>query len=151
MKTARRPTTGEWAVLGGGLLLALDLVALPWHRIRIGLGLAGQISIDKRAVEAPEAIYAILALAFATFLVALILIRITSTRPGPPTAAQLRSIRVGGATVFGLLLAKLLLNTDFLGPGSWLGVALAGVIACGAAQIDGAARKVPTREPPEKN
>lgn len=123
---------GEWAVAAGGLLLALDLVLLPWHRIRIGLGGTGRISIDKLAVESPNAGYGIAALFVAGLLVTIVASRVGSSRRRRYTSTELRVLRAGAGLACGLLMAKLLVNTDFLGPGSWLAVALSGVVAYGS-------------------
>lgn len=111
-----------------GVLLAVDVVLVPWHQIRIGLGEQGRISIDKRALEAPNAGFGIVALLVLVVLLMVVVGRVRSGRRHY-TVDQLRILRLGGAVILGVLVAKLALNSDFLGPGAWLGVVFAGAMA----------------------
>jgi hypothetical protein len=142
---AQRPTKGEWIVICTGLLIVVDLVVVPWYRIRIGLGDAGKISIDKRAVDSPNAAYAIAALVIVVLLLLMVSGRLRSVRGRWYSPAQLRILRLGGAISCGLLVAKLMMNTDYLGPGSWLGVLLGVVMVYGALAIDA---ERPAGDPP---
>lgn len=122
------PSRGEKQLLCLGVLLAANLVLVPWHRIRIGLGEQGRISIDKRALDAPNAGFGIVALLVLVVLLIVVAGRVRSGRRYY-TVDQLRVLRLGGAVVLGVLVAKLALNSDFLGPGAWLGVVFAGAMA----------------------
>ena len=113
-----------------GLLLAADLVFLPWHSYRLDVGDLGiqlpSFSIERTGVESPRAAFGIaaviLALAMAAHTVA-------TKVAAVPRAGALQLI--GGAVVLGLVLAKLLADRDYLGIGAWAGTALAAALAYG--------------------
>lgn len=129
-------------MLVSGVLLVLDLVLLPWHRVSIGLGSLPGIHVDSSGIESPDAALGILALLLAAALVVQLLVaKLTGSRlPQLPEAwgrvAPGRLQLLAGSAVVGLLLVKLFLNTDFLGAGSWLGVLLAGSLAYGELAIE---------------
>jgi len=129
-------------VLVTGVLLVLDLVLLPWHRVSIGLGSLPGIHVDSTGIESPDAALGIISLLLAALLVVQLLVaKATGSRlPQLPDAwgrmAPGRLQLLVGSAVVALLVVKLFLNTDFLGVGSWLGVLLAGGLAYGELAIE---------------
>lgn len=120
-----RLSQGEKIVLIAGGLLLIDLLFLPWYDFDLGL-----VSFTRSAIESPKAIWGVLAaLVTAAMVAAVVVTRFTTARmPALPLG---QAMFVAGVTVAGLLLLKLLLATDFLGTGAWLGVLLGGAVAYG--------------------
>ena len=132
------PRGRRWAraariIAASGVLLAGDLVLLPWHRFSLDLPTeqfgveVPSFRIDRTGVEEPYALFAIAASVIAIGMVVHVLMaRRTSAvpRPGPVHL-------IAGAVVLGLVAAKLLANTDFLAIGAWVGLALALAVAYG--------------------
>ena len=128
---ARGWSLGEGIVLVAGALLAVDLVALPWHRYHLDTGDLGldlpAFNLERTGVQSPQAAFGIAALVIALAMAAHVLA--TKVVPALPRMEQVHL--VAGAVVLGLLLAKLLADREFLGIGAWLGVALAAAVAYG--------------------
>jgi hypothetical protein len=114
-----------------GVLLAADLLLLPWHSYRLDVGDLGialpAFEIERTGVQSPRGAFGViavvLALAMAAHTVA------TKLMAAVPRLEQLHLI--AGAVVLGLVLAKLLADRDFLGIGAWAGTALAAALAYG--------------------
>ena len=120
-------TTGEKIVLGAGAVLLIDLLFFPWHSIDLGL-----FSVSRTAVESPNAFWGVVALLITAAMVAvLVLTRFTTVKLPDPPVPWGDAMFFAGAAVAGLLLLKLLLETDALGFGAWLGILLAGAVAYG--------------------
>lgn len=123
----------ERIIVTAAVLLAADLVLLPWHRFSLSLPTeqfgveVPSFRIDRTGVQEPYALFGIAASVIAVGMVIhLLMARRTSAvpRPGPTTL-------IAGALVLGLVAAKLLANTDFLAIGAWAGLALAAAVAYG--------------------
>ena len=121
-------TPGEKIVLIAGAVLLIDLLFLPWHRI--DLGILG--SVSRSAVESPKGIFGVLALLLTAAMVAVVVVtRFTAAKlPDLPVPLG-QAMFIAGAAVGGLLLVKLVSETDFLGFGAWLGLILGGAVAYG--------------------
>ena len=122
---------GERIVVASSVLLALNLALLPWHHYSLDLGQLGvqvpSFSLKRTGVQSPYAAFGIGAL-----VVALGMALHTVARKLSPAVPRLDQVRlVGGAVVLGLVLAKLLANSDYLGLGAWLGTGLALGVAYG--------------------
>ncbi len=131
-------TRGDKIVLGTGLLLVLDLLAFPWHKITV----ANLLSVSRTGVQSPNSVYGVLALLLAIVMVAQVVAsKLTSAKlpeiPLPWGQVHL----IAGAAAFALLLLKLLVETDFLGFGAFLGVILAAGLAFGGFTISQEARR----------
>ena len=129
----RRWSRAERIIATSGVLLAADLVLLPWHRFSLDLPTeqfgvqVPSFRIDRTGVEEPYALFGIAASAIAVGMVIhIIMARRTSAVPGPGPIHV-----IAGAVVLGLVAAKLLANTDFLAIGAWVGLALAFAVAYG--------------------
>jgi hypothetical protein len=138
-------TKGEKIVLATGVLLVLDLLFLPWHRVELGPVLGVNLpSIDIKAVEAPNGGYAVIAVILSLVMAAQIVAAkfTTAKLPTPPVPWPQVHLYAGFA-VAGLVVLKLLVETTALGPGAWLGVLLAGGVAYGGFTISKEPRTSP--------
>jgi hypothetical protein len=122
-------STGEKTVAGTGTVLVVDLAFLPWQSIDLGL-----TTFTRRAVESPNALLGVLAMLLAVAAVAATLLRVRKPEALPelPLSWE-RATFLAAAAVVVLLVAKLAAETEALGVGAWLGVALAAGMAAGAA------------------
>lgn len=132
-----RLSQGERIVLIAGVLLIIDLLFLPWHSIDIG-GAAEALGVDttQSGVQAPNGFYGVVALILTIVMVAqIVLDKLTGVAlPNPPVPwAQVHLI--AGVAVAVALVIKLIVETDFLGFGAYLGVLLGLTVAFGAYSI----------------
>lgn len=120
-------TTGEKIVLAAGVVLLIDLLFLPWHNIDLGL-----FSVSRTAVESPKAFWGVLAMLITAAMIAVVVLsRFTSVKLPDLPVPWGDAMFFAGVAVAALLLLKLVLETDFLGFGAWLGILLAGAVAYG--------------------
>ncbi|MGQ0521833.1 MAG: hypothetical protein ACT4PX_11880 [Actinomycetota bacterium] len=120
-------TQGEKVVGAAGVALLVDLLFLPWHSIDLGI-----LSVTRSAVESPNGFWGILALLVTIAMVAAVVVtRFTTTRlPDLPVPLG-QAMWIAGIAVAGLLLLKLVAETDALGFGAWFGLLLGGAVAYG--------------------
>ena len=119
---------GDKIVAGAGLLLIIDLLFLPWHDIDLGI-----VSLTRRAIQSPNGFWGVLALLLTIALVAVVLLRKLSTAKLPNLPVPYRdAIFFAAVAVLVLLLLKLVMETDALGFGAWLGILLAAGLVYGA-------------------
>ncbi len=111
-------------IIGGtGIVLIIDLLFLPWHSV--DLPFIG--SYTRTAVQSPDSFWGILALLLTIAVVVVVALRVFS----PDTKLPELPVSWDQATFFAtaavgvLLLLKLIVNTDYLGFGAWLGILLA--------------------------
>lgn len=136
-----------------GVLLIVDLLALPWHHYEVKVDTKGlnlhlpTFELDRTAVQSPHPSLGFAAIGLAALMV--LLVAVTSAR-------QFRRYEhlqlLIGPTVFGLLAAKALV-ADYLGTGAWLGLLLGAVLAYGGFRVSQEAgrrdgRKAPRRPSP---
>ena len=114
-----------------GLLLAADLLALPWHRYHLDVGdLAIQVptfDLRRTGVQSPQAAFGVVAMLLG--LAMALHVAVTKLVPTLPRLEQVHL--VAGAVALGVVLAKLLADRDFLGTGAWAGTVLAVALAYG--------------------
>ena len=125
-------TQGERIVLIAGVLLIIDLLFFPWHKYPTLLG-----GVSRSGIQSPDSFYGVLALLVTVVMVAqIIAVKLANaTLPDMPIPwGQVHLI--AGVVVFVLLLLKLIVDTDFLGFGSYLGVLLAAALAFGGYTIN---------------
>ncbi len=118
-------------IVAAGILLAADLLALPWHHYRLDIRDLGldvpAFNLERTGVQSPQAAFGIAAAGIALGMALHVVVaKLTSALP---RAEQLHL--VAGAVVLGLVLAKLLADREFLGTGAWVGTALAFAVAYG--------------------
>jgi hypothetical protein len=125
-------TKGDKIVLGAGLLLIIDLLFLPWHKISV----AGIIDVSRTGVQSPNAIYGVLALLLALVMVVQVAVAKLTTAKLPEIPVPWGQVHlIAGAATFLLLLLKLLVETSSLGFGAYLGIILSGALAFGGYTI----------------
>ncbi|MHB8325399.1 MAG: hypothetical protein ACYDEA_12125 [Candidatus Dormibacteria bacterium] len=124
----------DWVVGAAGLLLVIDLVALPWIDVSYAYGPFGA-SITASGVSGPDGFLGWLAVLLALAAVAdLGLERLTTVQlPELPMAGpQLRAAGAVAALVLVLLEFILHLDPRYLGFGCWLALVAAAVFAVAA-------------------
>ena len=120
-------TMGEKVVAGAGILLVIDLLFFPWHKIDLGI-----VSVSRSAIESPNEFWAIVALLLTVaMVVVVVLTRFTTTRLPDLPVPWSQAMFIAGVAVLALLLIKLLVETDLLGFGAWLGILLGAAVAYG--------------------
>lgn len=125
-------TKGDKIVLGAGLLLIIDLLFFPWHKIT----LAGIIDVRRTGVQSPNSIYGVLALLLALVMVVQVAVARFSTAKLPEIPVPWGQVHlIAGVAAFALLLLKLLVETSSLGFGAYLGIILAAALAFGGYTI----------------
>ena len=124
-------TQGEKIVLVAGILLVLDLLLLPWHRVEGSL-LGTQVDVAVTGTESPNGGYGV-------FAVLLTLVMVLQIMGAKFTKAQMPQPAIGwpkvhlylGCGVMIVILLKLFAETDSLSTGAYLGILLAGAVAYG--------------------
>jgi hypothetical protein len=119
---------GERIVLAAGLLLAIDLLLLPWHSVDLDC-----LSATPTGVQSPYSGYGIAALILVLVMISQIaaskLLAVSLPAPGVPWA-QIHL--VAGVFVFVVLAVKLARLSDYLGYGAYSGVLAGLLVAYGA-------------------
>jgi hypothetical protein len=106
-----------------GIVLIIDLLFLPWHSV--DLGPFGDYT--RTGVQSPNSFWGILALLLTIAVVVVTLLRVfkpDTKLPDLPVTWD-RAIFFGTVATLVLLLLKLVMETDSLGFGAWLGILLA--------------------------
>lgn len=128
----KRLSIGERYMALAGILLFLDLLVLPWHRISVGVG-PFSVTASRSGIESPNGFLGLLVALVAVAVVARIIVsEFTSVAlPALPVSWQQADL-IGGAAIAALVVIKLVAETSYLSIGAWLAVLLAGVMAYGA-------------------
>ena len=128
----KKLSQGERIVGIAGLLLIIDLLVFPWHNIELG----GLVDVNRTGVQSPNAFYGVLALLLALVMVGAIIASKLANVKLPDLPIGWGQIHlIAGIAVFALLLLKLIVETNFLGFGAYLGVVLGAAIAFGGFTI----------------
>ena len=109
-------------IAGTGIVLIIDLLFLPWHSVDIGIA-----TWTRTGIESPNSFWGVLALLLTIAVVVVTLLRAfkpDTQLPDLPVTWD-RAIFFGAAAALALLVLKLILETDELGIGAWLGLLLA--------------------------
>ncbi|MDQ1517191.1 MAG: hypothetical protein QOE80_3021 [Actinomycetota bacterium] len=127
----KKLSLGQRIMSIAGVLLLLDVLILPWHRISIGAGVFG-INVNRTGVQSPNGFFGLLiALVALAVVVRIGLSEFTSVElPALPVTWE-RADLIAGAAAAALVLLKLVLETSYLSIGAWLAVPLAGALAYG--------------------
>jgi hypothetical protein len=121
---------GERIMSLAGILLLIDLLFLPWHRIDLGI-----ISVSRSGLQSPNGFLGLLAALVAVAIVVRVVISEFTTieLPQLPVSWE-RADLMAAAAVAALLLLKLVLETSFLSVGAWLAIPLAAALLYGGYQ-----------------
>lgn len=122
----------DWIVGGGGILLIIFLLVLPWHHESIGI-----YSASQSATSSPDSIWGVLALLVLIVAVAdWALAKFSPSTQIPTTqlGRDMTRVAVLGLMLL-LLLIKFVAHTDYLGWGFFVDVILAVGVTFGAWQI----------------
>jgi hypothetical protein len=113
-------------ILGAtGILLLIDLLFLPWHKIEISI-LGFSDSESRTALQSPNSFWGILALLVTLAIVAVLIVtKFTSAKLPDLPISWNQAIFFASIAVLAFLLIKLVAETDYLGFGAWLGLLLA--------------------------
>lgn len=124
-------TMTDKILAGTGLALVIDLLFLPWHSIDLGF-----TTFSLTGVEERNAFLGVLALLLAAAVAAVTLIRALKPETKLPELPITwdKAISFAAFGTAGLLVLKLLLETDFLGFGAYLGILLGAGMAYGGFQ-----------------
>lgn len=127
-----RLTKGDRIVLGAGVLLILDLLVLPWHKISLVI-----VDVTRTGVQSPNGFYGVVALLLALVMVAQVAVSKLTTATLPQLPVPWSQVHLfAGIAAFALLLLKLLVETSALGFGAFLGLILAAGLAFGGYTIN---------------
>jgi hypothetical protein len=127
----KRLSMAERIMSLAAVLLVLDLLILPWHRITIGINDFGFTS-SRSGLEAPNGFLGLLAAIVAIAVVAWIMLANFSSVTLPTLPASDGQVGlIAGAVLVGLVLLKLVLETSYLSVGAWLAVPLSGAVLYG--------------------
>ena len=132
----KKITQGERIVLIVGVLLIIDLLFFPWHKIDLGGGLVG-VDVTRTGIQSPNSFYGVIALLITVVMVGQIIAAklANATLPAMPVSwGQVHLI--AGIVVLVVLLIKLIVETDFLGFGAYLGILLAAALAFGGFTVN---------------
>ena len=130
----KKLSPGQRIMSLAGLLLLVDLLFLPWHRISIGIGTFGFTS-SRTGLQSPNGFLGLMAALVAVAIVArIVLSEFTAVKlPTLPVGWE-RAELLAGAAVVALVVLKLLLETSYLSIGAWLAVPLAAAVLYGGYQ-----------------
>jgi len=123
----------QWLVGGGGTLLIIDLLFLPWLHSSVAF-LGQPITLSAQATGAPGAVWGVLALLLTIAVVIDLAFAEFSPQTAVPTTQLGRAMTrcaVAALVVF-FLLMKYFAETSFLGIGAYLGFLLAIAVVVGA-------------------
>jgi len=117
---------GDKIVGATGIVLLIDLLFFPWHKVDLGFDIPGVAdSVTRKAIQSPNAVWGWLALLVALAIVAAVIIRkLTTTQLPDLPVPWPRAIFFGTIAVLVLLVIKLISETDFLAFGSYLAILL---------------------------
>jgi hypothetical protein len=117
--------TPDWILGGCALVLIIDLLFFPWHKISYSFfGVSD--SVTRSGVESPNAFWGILALLLAVAVIVIIVLRRLTTVQLPDLPISWAdALFFGSIATLAVLLLKLVLETSSLGWGCWLAILLA--------------------------
>ena len=133
--------TPDWILGGCALVLVIDLLFFPWHKIDYNFGPLGSGSSSRSGIQSPNSFWGVLALLLAIAILAVVIIRRLTTVKLPDLPISWGdALFYGAIATLVLLLIKLIVETNSLGFGSYLGIVLAAGLVYGGfttKQVDG--------------
>ncbi|HEX2701692.1 MAG TPA: hypothetical protein VHM89_15935 [Acidimicrobiales bacterium] len=136
-------TMGEKIIGGAGIVLILDLLLFPWHKIDLGI-----VSVSRSGIESPNGFWGVLAMLVALAMVAVVVATRFTTAKVPDLPIPLgQAMFFAGIAVIALLVIKLVAETDFLGFGAYLGILLGAAMAYGGFMYRKEAGEAPAAPP----
>ncbi|MCA1844325.1 MAG: hypothetical protein LC792_14280 [Actinobacteria bacterium] len=113
-----------------GVLLLIDLLFLPWHRIGLGI-----VAVSRSGLQSPNGFLGLLAALVVVALIVRVVINEFTTieLPHLPVSWEQADL-LAAAAVAALLMLKLVLVTSFLSIGAWLAIPLAAALLYGGYQ-----------------
>jgi hypothetical protein len=141
---------GDKIVGATGIVLLIDLLFFPWHKVDLGFDIPGVAdSVTRKAIQSPNAVWGWLALLVALAIVAAVIIRkLTTTQLPDLPVPWPRAIFFGTIAVLVLLLIKLISETDFLAFGAYLAILLGAGMVYGGFLISKETETAPGTAPP---
>ena len=125
--------TPDWILGGCALVLIIDLLFFPWHKVDINLGPFGGGSYKRTGIQSPNSFWGILALLLAIAILAVVIVRRLTTAKLPDLPISWTDATFYGAiATLALLVLKLIIETSSLGFGSYFGILLAAGMVYGA-------------------
>jgi len=125
--------TPDWILGGCALVLIIDLLFFPWHKVDIDLGPFGGGSYKRTGIQSPNAFWGILALLLAIAILAVVIVRRLTTAKLPDLPISWTDATFYGAiATLALLVLKLIIETDALGFGSYFAILLGAGMVYGA-------------------
>jgi hypothetical protein len=125
--------TPDWILGGCALVLIIDLLFFPWHKVDIDFGPLGGDSFTRTGIESPNAFWGILALLLAIAILAVVIVRRLTTAKLPDLPISWSdAVFYAAIAALALLVLKLIIETDSLGFGSYFGILLAAGMVYGA-------------------
>jgi len=131
--TWRGWTRGEGLIVVAGVLLAADLVLMPWHHYALHVDVSNlgvslpQFAYDRSGVQNPGALLGVASMTIAVLMT----LQVVAAKARPAVARLAVAHLVAGPAALGLLIAKLLSDDTFLGTGAWLGLLLGAALGLG--------------------
>lgn len=136
---------GDRIVAAAGILLFIDLLFFPWHRVSVGIG-PFRATFTSSGVEGPRAFLGWLALLLTVAVVAAVLVRRLTTAKLPDLPIPWNQATFFATiAVEALLVIKLVSKTDFLGFGAWVALVLGAAMTYGGFLV----AQQPEAAPPE--
>ena len=121
-------STSDKIISGAGIVLLIDLLLLPWHDVDLGFA-----SATRTAIQSPNGFWGLIALLLTAAVVGVTLVRALKPETSLPEIpiSWNQAVFYACVAIAAVLLLKLVIETDFLGFGAYLGVLLAGGVAYG--------------------
>ncbi|HLF40146.1 MAG TPA: hypothetical protein VI854_01600 [Acidimicrobiia bacterium] len=130
----KKLSPAERIIGAAGLLLLVDLLFLPWHRVSFGFG-DFRVTSSRSGVESPNGFWGLLALLLVLALVThIVLSEFTTVKLPTLPVSWGQADFYAGIAIAVLLLLKLVLETSALAFGAWLAVICAGALVYGGYQ-----------------
>jgi hypothetical protein len=134
---------GDRIVAGAGILLFIDLLFFPWHRVSVGVG-PFRVTATRSALESPNAFWGWLAFLLTIAVVTTVILRRLSSVKLPDLPLPWNQATFFATiAVEALLVIKLVVETRYLGFGAWVALVLAAAMIYGGFLVSRQAEAAP--------